>query len=404
MSLELKNEDKWINVDPRTKKLVIRFWVKGFPKQFFISTGLRDSKRNREIVRSKRDAIATDLALNRFDPTLNSYQFKATQQTNSAALALQKPQSKCQLDLQQLWDKFTDFKSTQLEETTIRGSYTAIARYIRKLPTKELTDAPKIRDWLLSNISLHMAWENLNYYRRCCDWAVDSGLIANNPFSSLVISKPKKKSTDADDYRAFTLDQRDIIIQSFENHSTYFYYAPLIKFMFWTGCRTGEAFALTWGDISPDCCQISINKSRNLHGILKGTKNGKKRIFSTSPNSKLQQMLLEIRPESPNQNEILFSTKLGSKMTSYALNDIWKGTTSTQKRKYSYLGVVSELVALRKLPYYLKPYATRHTFATWAITSGISPDKVAAWIGDNIETVLHFYTHPNVVNANCPDF
>lgn len=91
-------------------------------------------------------------------------------------------------------------------------------------------------------------------------------------------------------------------------------------------------------------------------------------------------------------------------MTSYALNDIWKGTTSTYKRKYSYLGVVSELVALGELPYYLKPYATRHTFATWAISSGITPDKIAVWIGDTTETVLRFYTHPNVVAAKCPDF
>ncbi|MDZ8077887.1 MAG: hypothetical protein RMY36_008550 [Nostoc sp. SerVER01] len=43
-------------------------------------------------------------------------------------------------------------------------------------------------------------------------------------------------------------------------------------------------------------------------------------------------------------------------------------------------------------------------FATWAISSGITADKVAMWIGDNIETVLHHYRHPNVVNAKCPDF
>lgn len=79
-------EDRWISSDARTKKLVIRFWVKGFPKQFFISTGLKDTKRNREIVRSKRDAIATDIALGRFDQALKSYQFRATQQTNPSAL------------------------------------------------------------------------------------------------------------------------------------------------------------------------------------------------------------------------------------------------------------------------------------------------------------------------------
>lgn len=81
------NEDQWISADNRTQKLVIRFWVKGFPKQFFISTGLKDTKRNREIVRSKRDAIANDIALERFDSTLKSYQF-----ITAAALDLKEPQ------------------------------------------------------------------------------------------------------------------------------------------------------------------------------------------------------------------------------------------------------------------------------------------------------------------------
>ncbi|WP_242038916.1 hypothetical protein [Anabaena lutea] len=50
------------------------------------------------------------------------------------------------------------------------------------------------------------------------------------------------------------------------------------------------------------------------------------------------------------------------------------------------------------------PYSTRHTFATWAIASGITPDKVALWIGDEVATVLKHYCHPNVVEADCPDF
>jgi integrase len=56
------SHDKWINVDKRSQKLVIRFHVKGFDKQFFLSTGLKDTKRNREIARSRRDAIAKKLS------------------------------------------------------------------------------------------------------------------------------------------------------------------------------------------------------------------------------------------------------------------------------------------------------------------------------------------------------
>jgi hypothetical protein len=55
------------------------------------------------------DAIGTDIALERFDSSLNSYQFQAN--NDSAALVPQKLQAKYAWDLQQLWEKFTDFKS-----------------------------------------------------------------------------------------------------------------------------------------------------------------------------------------------------------------------------------------------------------------------------------------------------
>ncbi|MEH1809437.1 site-specific integrase [Nostoc sp.] len=178
----------------------------------------------------------------------------------------------------------------------------------------------------------------------------------------------------------------------------------LVKFLFWSGCRPGEAFALTWGDISDDCCKIRINKSRNLYSVLKSTKNGVKRTFPTVPGSKLQKLLLEIKP-SCNLNTLVFTDESGNPLSSAVLQKVWNGHTSKiNGREYVSLGVLKELVKKGSLPFYLKPYSTRHTFATWAITQGVSPDKVARWIGDKVETVLRYYCHPQVVEADCPDF
>ncbi|MCC5619137.1 site-specific integrase [Nostoc sp. CHAB 5836] len=393
----MDTEDRWINVDLRTKKLVIRFWVKGFSKQFFISTGLKDSKRNREIVRSKRDAIANDIALDRFDSTLGSYQSQASKEASAVALK----ETQAQHSLQELWERFTQFKASQVEETTILEKYRTIARYIQRLPSQSPEDAPAIRDWILENLTHYMAWETLNCLSRCCDWSSDSGLIDRNPFFKLKIPKPKNKSTD-DYYRAFTLEQRDLIIQSFEEHSLYTHYAPLVKFLFWTGCRPGEAFALTWGDISPDRCRIAINKSCNVHHIHKGTKNGKKRIFPCSSGSRVQKLLLDICPVHYQSHNLVFVSKTGRPMNSsimFSFWNEWKSKSST----FKYSGLVKKLANEGKIPY-LKPYATRHTFATWAISSHVSPDKVALWIGDTVETVLTYYCHPEIVSAECPDF
>lgn len=394
------DEDKWINVDLRTKKLSLRFRVSGFSRQFYVSAGLNDTKRNREIVRSKRDAIATDIALERFDPTLERYQFRAAK-ADSAALALKKPGDKYELDLQQLWEKFTEFQSTQLEQTTILGRYRKTANIIKQSPTRNLTEAPKIRDWLLANFSRFTAWANLTDYSRCCRWACDSELITYDPFEKLQVQKPKTKFRGC---KAFTLDQRDLIIKAFEQHSVYQHYAPLVKFLFWTGARPGEVFALTWGDISSDYRRININKSQNFKGIKKGTKNGKQRTFPVREDSKLHQLLINIKPNNASITELIFSSKTGKPINSNNFNLFWKEDRGkVQGKVYRYLGVVMELSTKGLCPY-LKPYATRHTFATWAITSGLSVDKVAILIGDTVETVLKYYCHPEIVDFECPDF
>jgi integrase len=399
VSLALKNEDRWINVDPKTKKLSLRFRITGFSRQFYLSTGLKDTKRNREIVRSKRDAIANDIVLERFDPTLESYRFKPSKKV-LVAIA---PQPKYEYDLQQIWELYAEFQSYQLEKTTILTGYRAVANYIRRLPTLHLEDAAPLRSWVLENLTHYTAWDLFNNLNRCCEWAIESGLITDNPFLKLKIKKPKNKSTD-DDYKAFTLEQRDLIIDAFDQHPLHAYYSLLVRFLFWTGCRPGEAFALCWGDVSEDCRRITINKSCNGHRIKKGTKNGKKRVFPCQSGSRLQNLLLDIRSEYKQPTDLVFLSKTGRPMTSGVMFTFWHESKSGSREKtYKYPGVVKTLADADKLPY-LKPYATRHTFATWAISSGISPDKVALWIGDTVETVLKYYCHPEIVSAECPDF
>jgi integrase len=398
----MNNDDKWINVDKRSNKLVIRFNVKGYSKQFFLSTQLADTAQNRDVVRVRRNLILTDISLERFDDTLASYQFVANRANPINIIVSTTKQN---LNLAQLWQRFTEFKKAILEPTTILSNYATTARYITKLPTLELNKAPQIRDWLLQNTSHYMAWEYINKFSDCCEWGLNSGLITQNPFIKLKIKKPRKNSLD-NEYLAYTLGQRDLIIAAFEGHRVHSHYANLIKFLFFTGSRLGEAFALTWQDIQESGTRIHINKSCNLHHISKGTKNGKRRIFPVQQGSKLQHLLLDMKPpvNAYAPRNLIFRSKTGCPLNSNIMQNIWNGVTGRYKhKKLFYPGVVRELATKGDLPY-LKPYATRHTFATWAIASGITPDRVALWVGDEISTVLRCYCHPNVVKAECPDF
>lgn len=378
--------DKWINVDPRTKKLSLRFRVRGFARQFYISTGLANNKTNRDLVKARVEIIQRDIALNRFDSTLDSYKFKN----------YKPPETPTQTaSLGELWNKYLNFQNQHLERSTLNADYKSITKIINHLPTQSLDDAAKIRDELLARYSYHTAFKSLAAFSRCCDWAINSSLVESNPFEKIQLPKPKKQSNDNTN-EAYTLEQRDLIISAFECHPLFAHYASLVKFLFWTGCRPGEAFALTWGDISDDGCQISINKAYASNAReTKGTKNNKRRIFSCHKESKLQTLLLDIKPQHAAKKQLIFTNKSGGQLSIQMLDAAWRGQSQN--------GVVREL-ALRGIVPYKKIYTTRHTFATWAIASGISPEKVAYWLGDDIKTVLTYYCHPDVTKAACPDF
>lgn len=383
-----------VTVDPKSNKLIIRFRVKGYSKQFYLSTGLKDTKSNRITVENRWEIIQREIALDEFDWTLDRYRFGNKKKViKSEEIKINKI-----TDLAELWDKFTDFQETQIEQTTILNRYKAVKRYIKKLPITDIDKAVVIRDWLLKNTTSKMVVILLNHFWQACNWGIKSKLITSNPFTELRMKEKRRKR--GKDNQAFTSEQRDLIIQTFEQDSKYSYYAPLIKFLFYTGCRPGEAFALTWGDVSADCTRIKINKSRNLHRITKTTKNGVERVFPAAIGSKVQNLLLGVRPQKLNPNQLIFPDQEGNPMDSTKLYKVWKGQTSSG---YKYPGVV-QMLSNKKLVPYLKPYATRHTFATLAIASGVTPDRVALWIGDTVQTVLMYYCHPEILNSECPDF
>ncbi|YAF95156.1 MAG: tyrosine-type recombinase/integrase [Nodularia sp. CChRGM 3473] len=389
------DDDKWINVDPRTKKLSLRFRVRGFSRQFYISTGLNDTKRNREIVRSKRDAILNDIALERFDTTLKSYQFKPSGKDEDFVKVLP-----TQFNLDELWAKFLNFQSQHLEASTLESDYKAISKIIFDMPIKSFSDAAMMRDFLLKKYSYHTAWKCLAAFSRCCKWGINSGLIECNFFEKIQLPRLKKRSHESE-IKAYTLEQRDLIIAAFENHPHLSHYSNLIKFLFWTGCRPGEAFALTWGDINTECTRISITKAyASRVRVVKGTKNDKRRVFTCNSDSRLRSLLLDIRPYPLSPEKLVFTSKSGQRLNLHALDKCWRGYGNTNSY---HNGVVRELASNGIVPY-LKVYSTRHTFATWAIASGASPEKVAYWIGDNINTVLTYYCHPDVTKTECPDF
>ncbi len=159
----------------------------------------------------------------------------------------------------------------------MKAFYAPLRNHIAKFPTKSLDDAIAIRDYIIANIAADTGKRLLVRLNACCNWAVESGLIAKNPLIGMANQIKLKSKFDDEDIDPFTLEERDIIIAAFESPPQHKRYAAFINFFF-TGCRPSEAIALQWKHISPDLCTITFCEAFTK-GIRKDTKNHKSRKF-----------------------------------------------------------------------------------------------------------------------------
>jgi integrase len=71
-----------------------------------------------------------------------------------------------------------------------------------------------------------------------------------------------------------------------------------------------------------------------------------------------------------------------------SLVDCWGGT---HNKYLNQDGVVEKLAREKKIRFYLKPYATRHSFITWQLKAGQTPANVAKLVGNTPEMIYKHY-------------
>lgn len=196
------------------------------------------------------------------------------------------------------------------------------------------------------------------------------------------------------DRRAFSKDERDIIIKAFyeSDKPSHRNIAPLIEFLFLTGCRSGEAFALTWNNIKFDNNQIVIHKSyAGSIGKIKCTKNADTRLFLMYP--KLRDLLTRIKPADAKPTDLVFYNSIGTSYASSSLLAAWyqqcSGTKAT--REYRYPGIVTQLAESGAISCYLSPYHTRHTFITLQARAGVDLVMLSGICSTGVDVIIRHY-------------
>jgi integrase len=348
---------------------------------------LPDTPDNRKLAESRARQIELDILSNNFDTSLAKYRPQSALSQSDAPTI----KSKIRLTLKELWEAYTQHRQPQIAETTLKIQYAAVASHIAKLPVQSVNDAFVIRDWLLRHLSSDSARRTVTQLSACCNWAVETGKLASNPFEGMAEKiKIKKAPRPYEDIDPFTRLERDAIVEAFENHPQYNYYAPLVKFCFWTGCRTGEAIALRWRHVSPDCTSITFCESVSTGlKIRKCTKTGRVRKFPC--NQRLQQLLLDLRKNRTSGDDLVFPGRQGREMNARSFTqNVWKGGHE-RPGQTPRAGIVSQLVREGKVARYRTFYNCRHTFISLELEQGVTAVQIAKWVGSSAATILKHY-------------
>ncbi|MEG4172986.1 MULTISPECIES: tyrosine-type recombinase/integrase [unclassified Microcoleus] len=371
-----------------------------------------------------------------FDPTLAKYGLGGGKYAKLADV-LQLPgakQPEPEITVGEMWERYLEWKRPQLEETTFKfhyaSTYTNVLKGLvwDKSKRKFLSNDASIWDKTLASnccfvSELQGSSRLLNSLTAALSEAFSylqvQGLtkLIVNPFAGVKVENKadKYKSTinkdgeikewwdvdendtdlDERDRRAFTKEERDIIIKAFyeSDKPATRKIAPLIEFLFLTGCRPGEAFALRWQDVFVGRDKNYIRFSKSYNGRLKNTqvtKTGEARLFKIYP--KLESLLVKIKPVDTKSTQLVFTNSADTSYTNGALYEKWVISATTQRGiKYTYPGVVTQLATEGKISCNLSPYHTRHTFITLQAHSGVDLLLLATACGNSVEVIQRHY-------------
>ena len=352
-------------------------------RRHYLSLGFDDTPANRKLAELKAREIELDILSGHFEGT-DKYRPASALSTNERITPISTPKP----TLAELWDKFLEYKSPQCSENTMTYMYGVYTSYLQKLPSHNLDDAPQIRDFVLKTFPLESGKRFITRLSACCKWAMKSSMLSDNPFDGMAAEIKISKASTAKgfkDINPFSLEERDAIIKAIATdqfcpaksgfkHSRY---APLIKFLFSTGCRPSEAVALEWKHVSRDFKMITFEqvliRTKSGMKIREGLKTQERRKFPC--NDSLQTILRDIKPKEAKSDDWVFPSPENKSIDlNNFRNRTWKKVLKGLELEY------------RKL------YQTRHTFITHALEVGkLDAKDVARLVGNSPEVIYRHY-------------
>lgn len=354
-------------------------------QQKYLTLGLSDTPKNREIANCKLESLQSDINLGHFDPTLERYKPQTKQQDYLKLIE----KSRDTISLTQLWQEYLVYLKPIRKPTTMAYLEETISYHINKCPIVSPFEALAIRSWLLEVTTPSMTKRVLTQLNAACNWAISNRKLSStlSPFAGMA-KEFKHRYEETGEPNAFTFEERDRILYAFKNHKikgySYSHYTPFVDFMFLTGCRPSEAIGLKWEDIDPSYRFITFDggivysHKKKISTRGQGGKNNRKRKFPC--NEMVRDLLMSL----PKTHSFVFPSVKG-KIINY--NDFsrraWNAIVDPIKPNTT-------------------PYSCRDTFITEQIAKGVSAAIIAKWVDDSVRVIEKHYLDMTAIEHILP--
>jgi integrase len=235
----------------------------------------------------------------------------------------------------------------------------------------------------------------LSCMRRVVHLALERGHLETNPLPRLVrlakqVARAQGKTKVHTD--AWTKEEATTLLTFSSKHEPHFY--PLLCFAFHTGARKSEIIGLRWSAVHLDERTIDIVFAIS-HGEGGAPKWGKNRTIQIP--KRICELLSDLRTTANRRNL--------ARGDDWVFRAVGRGRVGPGKRPHGSSGaawsesfvnrVLNRLLDLtaplgvRRLPF----HATRHSYASWALSEGHDPLDVANNLGHSPEVLWTRYAH-----------
>lgn len=265
-------------------------------------------------------------------------------------------------------DKWTDYHYPTLEWNTLKQYRPAVKQAIEQFGNeyiKEITSQQiekYLRRLAAEGYAQKTVKARLLVINLIMKYAVVNGFILYNPCQYIAVPKnlPKTKR------EGLTEDEMTIVKDSPDKP-----FGIFALFILYTGCRRGEALALTYNDVDFENSQIHICKTV----IWKGNKPEIKDHPKTDAGNRTIPLLNQLKPYIKPSKGLLFPNESGNLMHGGNITRLWN-----KYKKETGLNIT--------------PHQLRHAYATLLYDAGIDIKSAQYLMGHaNIQTTMDIYTH-----------